>query len=197
MRRRFFTFCSIASLLLCVAACVAWSFGRGEGFQWSRRAASAIYALEARHSALRFKHLTLSSAPPVRRRYENDLALARRLERGIGRALTAIDLDRQSLPHRLRFGYVALEIAADAQLAPYFAPAKTIRILSTPIWFVVLATAALPTLWVGQCVATRRRLRSWRARGLCAACGYDLRGSPSQCPECGAVAAAAGVAPVR
>jgi len=36
--------------------------------------------------------------------------------------------------------------------------------------------------------ARRRRLRrkDRLARGLCPSCGYDLRASPQQCPECGA-----------
>jgi rubrerythrin len=40
-----------------------------------------------------------------------------------------------------------------------------------------------------------RRVREHRRRvrlGLCLVCGYDLRHSPEQCPECGAVPAAKG-----
>jgi len=52
--------------------------------------------------------------------------------------------------------------------------------LTVPDWFGVLATAALPSLWL------LRRLWSRRCRpGFCRKCGYDLRATPRICPECG------------
>jgi predicted Zn-ribbon and HTH transcriptional regulator len=54
--------------------------------------------------------------------------------------------------------------------------------------FVGLAVAAVPESIV---VAARFR-RQWRwsllsphDRGICSNCGYDLRATPEQCPECG------------
>jgi predicted amidophosphoribosyltransferase len=47
---------------------------------------------------------------------------------------------------------------------------------------VVLGASAL------EWVTTRtlaRRLR-WQETGRCMSCGYDLRGTPGRCPECGA-----------
>ncbi len=41
-----------------------------------------------------------------------------------------------------------------------------------------------PWLFIGGPFALRKHLR--RKRGLCVACGYDLRGNPTHgCPECG------------
>jgi hypothetical protein len=54
--------------------------------------------------------------------------------------------------------------------------------LSFPLWLLALVLA-LPT--AGRLVANARQ-RNRRTRGLCAACGYDLRASPGRCPECGA-----------
>jgi len=57
-----------------------------------------------------------------------------------------------------------------------------------PFWFLLLATASFPCLWV-----FRTRQRNWRDHHRCCpACGYDLRATPERCPECGAVPMKAG-----
>src|SRR5207248_9176853 len=53
-----------------------------------------------------------------------------------------------------------------------------------PLWFLTLVTGILPLLWA------YRRWRNMRRRKLlaahrCPVCGYDLRASPTRCPECG------------
>lgn len=59
--------------------------------------------------------------------------------------------------------------------------------LILPMWAVFLALALLPVSWA---VRYRRRA-SRRLRGQCVTCGYDLRATPDQCPECGSPFAAA------
>jgi hypothetical protein len=52
----------------------------------------------------------------------------------------------------------------------------------SPPHYVVLF-AVLPAWWLFTNPARRAARR--RARGLCPICGYDLRGNPGRCPECG------------
>jgi hypothetical protein len=51
--------------------------------------------------------------------------------------------------------------------------------LGLSYWLLTCLSAVLPVLWV-------RRFRRMRyPAGMCPRCGYDLRATPEQCPECG------------
>lgn|GEM_PF-2309116 len=52
-------------------------------------------------------------------------------------------------------------------------------------WLVVVLAAIFPVTQMPRLMHARRRRRRQR-RGLCAVCGYDLRGGSERCPECGA-----------
>lgn len=63
-------------------------------------------------------------------------------------------------------------------------PPTPVKGITIPYWFLACATSALPLLWLaGNC--HRRIIRRRNLRGLCPACGYDLRASSDRCPECG------------
>ena len=62
--------------------------------------------------------------------------------------------------------------------------------VSLPSAYVAAAAVAIAVGFAMVVAAVRRAFRQRRARmGLCEVCGYDLRGSPERCPECGSAEA--------
>jgi hypothetical protein len=60
-------------------------------------------------------------------------------------------------------------------------PGTFYALASVPFWAVVP-----PLGWISIArMRNKLRSRSWRRRGLCRGCGYDLRASTERCPECG------------
>jgi hypothetical protein len=53
--------------------------------------------------------------------------------------------------------------------------------LIIPLWLVMLPCAVAPIARLRAIIRIRRRVK----RGLCPRCGYDLRATPGECPECG------------
>jgi hypothetical protein len=73
----------------------------------------------------------------------------------------------------------------------YFAP-RTYRYGGTYGGFIIhyrtvfAACFLVPAMITTRRILRHRRHRERRRRGLCPACGYDLRATPERCPECGA-----------
>lgn len=58
---------------------------------------------------------------------------------------------------------------------------QRMTMIAIPLWLVIMLLMLPALLALRRAVIRRRRLSSNR----CVSCGYDLRGSPTQCPECG------------
>ncbi len=74
-------------------------------------------------------------------------------------------------------------LAAKVETNSHWSRGRYVELI-VPLWFVLAVASTLPIVWMRY-----RRGRSRRARlakGLCPACGYDLRATPERCPECGA-----------
>jgi hypothetical protein len=82
---------------------------------------------------------------------------------------------------RSRYGVGGIEVGLGGSVDPA-GVRMSLRYFMLPHWLMLLTVGVVGTY------AATPTVRSWRrnARGLCPACGYDLRASHDRCPECGA-----------
>lgn len=166
MIRRLFTAVSAMSLLLCVAITVLWvrSNSTGDLICWHHLVQAPIRGHGDPDYYRDISVLTGRGGVQIQLQdVDPDLDHVRTVFHVRARS----HQDARSDEGTLGFAYVTDE--ADATFV-YF-----------PIWSVVLASAALPAIWL----VCRFRLSVRSADGYCRSCGYDLRASRGSCPECG------------
>lgn len=62
---------------------------------------------------------------------------------------------------------------------------RFVELIEFPYWLIAIIAAIVP-IW---CLRQLLRARWRKTRGLCLFCGYDMRATPEQCPECGTIPA--------
>jgi hypothetical protein len=184
---------TMVSLLLCLASAMLWIRGYWivdemgascPDSRWGYRIRSAQGLLQ--FGATRWDHLLPSGGfgwddweivphPQIQ------AAINRRFGRrrwGFGyQAMLRLEVELG--PPRVYSGSEAIEAALRAPPPP--TEMCDIREVCVPAWSFAGLTSALP------CLFLRRRWKNARrsAQGLCRTCGYDLRATPTRCPECG------------
>ena len=193
MRRRLFAFCSALSLLLCVIVGVLWvrsyfvldSLSRTrwtlipltpEDRDWN--AASQLsgreftYSLETFVGIIAILHRDDTNGYSWQQVKSTEL---RPLANGdILYGCSSSPIKNESMTCAWsHFGFRWERIDQSAT--------NFIHLWSVPLYVPMVASAILPLIWFRN----RARIRRLARIGCCATCGYDLRASPTRCPECG------------
>lgn len=180
-------FALVLSLVGCVITCVFWARSRRAPEVFARSTKGAGFATDAfLHSAQGLVLVQLS----WRREVEPGGFPAARPAVSWQHRVLEPPLD---LRIKMRAPYDSWGFACEVQRPRYESTSlhdwRHYRVMF-PHWAAVVAVG-IPPLGLLQPVVAYLRSRRRARRGLCRACGYDLRATPRRCPECGAAAAGA------
>jgi hypothetical protein len=201
LARTLLTAATLASLLLCIATIVLWvrSYRTTEGLRHGINKPLAgqrgCYSCDLISSAgvLGFLLVDTSPSPEDDARGQVPTAMpgVYYLHEPVG---TGYYSDPQYHGHGLPIGYRSRHPPAMGFITDIKDPSELVRWWETqregwaPHWLVAGVFAMPPAVAFAR---RRRRTRqaARRHHGLCPNCGYDLRATPTRCPECGTIPA--------
>ena len=174
-RRLLLETATLVSVLLCVCTC--WLWIRGDRYSWhvewrqTLAPVSDCYTVDTHRGCLtilRGTIHTLEHAEPLQHLTIQQLWIADQ------------DFSKWSWRERWFPGFATANVG---ELIG--ARSSMFAAVCIPFWFIFLLTAMLPLRW-GVRIRAGWRRKKRRRLGQCEQCGYDLRGTPDRCPECGA-----------
>jgi hypothetical protein len=188
MKRRPLNVVTALSLLLCVAAIVEWArsgFAGDELNVYDQRAGAS----RSVSTSLRFASGRGLMSLAVRQRRSprpvppGAASIAQRTWRWQPLQATGIHFARGTFWQRLGFAFQAERQRGFYRHPDVSGPYHQLDVaVRVPYWAIASVSGVIAALGI----RSRRRAIAARARrGLCPACGYDLRATPGQCPECG------------
>jgi hypothetical protein len=175
MKGRGLLVAAIVSLLFCVTVIVFRGATLDHEISATYGASPTLrYGIRSQDGFISVGRIVFRAAPvPRNPNASTDIILAsRRLEGGHG-----------DVPSAFGFDYYSEYTNASDMLNRM--GVLSFQVMSVAYGPLILATAALPAIWLYR--ARRRQIRrnARRVAGLCAQCGYDLRACNDACPECG------------